>query len=107
LDLDTAGQTLPAHAAKIIGVLQGGAGTSFSVAVTRYADIMVNAPASIPLTAVAIPPYGEKVVWTDPSSIFSLQFSTNVMGPYTTILGATSPYTNIMTSTTGFYQLKW
>jgi hypothetical protein len=109
LDLDTAGQTLPAHAAKIIGVLQGGAGSSFSVAVTRFADIVVNAPASIPITIKPLAvPKGEKLEWTDLSSVFSLQFSTNVAGPYTTILGATSPYTNTMTTNAiGFYRLKW
>ena len=37
---------------------------------------------------------------------FSLQSSTNVTGPYVTISGATSPYTNLIgTNATGFFRL--
>jgi hypothetical protein len=108
VDLDTAGQTLPSYAAKVIGVLYGGAGETppaFNVAVTRFADIVINAPTPTPLNALLS---GQNLVlsWTNPT--FSLQFSTNVVGPYTTILGATSPYTNTVTApATGFYRLSF
>lgn len=43
------------------------------------------------------------ISWTNPA--FSLQFSTNVAGPYVTIPAAASPYNAPMTNTTGFYRL--
>lgn len=43
--------------------------------------------------------------WTNPA--FILQTSTNVMGPYLTIPGATSPYTNLIgTNPASFFRLK-
>ena len=42
--------------------------------------------------------------WTN--TAFSLQTSTNVAGPYVTIPGATSPYTNLTTTNAaGFFRL--
>ena len=41
--------------------------------------------------------------WSDNS--FSLQSSTNVVGPYTTIVGATSPFIITATNKMGFYRL--
>jgi hypothetical protein len=43
---------------------------------------------------VQITPSGTQIVLTWNNPAFNLQSSTNVAGPYTTISGATSPYTN-------------
>jgi hypothetical protein len=43
------------------------------------------------------------LTWADPS--FSLQSATNVNGPYTTIVGATSGYTQSVSGTQKFYRL--
>jgi Bacterial Ig domain len=50
---------------------------------------------------------GGNVILTWTNSVFGLQFSTNVAGPYVTIPGATSPYTNFIStnSPTGFFRL--
>ena len=47
LDLDTAGQTLPSYAYSVSGVMYG-MNTNFSVAVTRFADIVTTAPLADP-----------------------------------------------------------
>ena len=45
--------------------------------------------------------------WTNSSVLFNLQSATNVAGPYLTIPGATSPYTNLTTTNAaGFFRLK-
>jgi hypothetical protein len=44
--------------------------------------------------------------WTDPSSAFSLQSAPQVTGPYTTVSGATSPYTNSLSSAQKYFRLK-
>jgi hypothetical protein len=65
----------------------------------------VPPPISIPVSATVS---GQKIIlsWSNP--VFSLQFSTNVVGPYATIGGATSPFTNLMTTNAaGFYRLKY
>jgi hypothetical protein len=41
------------------------------------------------------------------SPFFSLQGATNVAGPYTTIPGATSPYTVPLTNPVGFYRIVY
>ena len=58
--------------------------------------------ARIPLSITRLQ---DKVVlaWNDPS--FSLQSATNVAGPYTTIAGATSPYTNSVSGTQMHFRL--
>lgn len=54
---------------------------------------------------LSINSFGSNVVvkWGNPT--YSLQSSTSVTGPYTTIPGATSPYTNNSASPTTFYRL--
>lgn len=54
---------------------------------------------------VAIAQSAGKQVVSWPTSASSLQSSTNVTGPYTTVSGATSPYTN-STSGTKFFRLS-
>ena len=103
LDLNTAGQTLPSFASSVTGVLYGGSPT-FSVAVTRWADINTNIVITpIPITTQAT---NGKIIltWGDPS--FVLQSSTNVAGPYTDVSGATSPFTNSSGTGTLFFRLK-
>lgn len=48
---------------------------------------------------------GGQLTFTWSDSSFSLQSSTNVVGPYTTIVGATNPYVILATNTMGFYRL--
>jgi hypothetical protein len=102
LDLDTAGQTLPSYAYSVTGVMYG-MNTNFSVAVTRFADIVTTASSPIPLNAHFS---GGSVTFTWSDSSFSLQSSTNVTGPYTTISGASSGFiTNTTSSRTMFFRL--
>jgi uncharacterized repeat protein (TIGR03803 family) len=57
---------------------------------------------SIPLNATVAG--GQMVLsWSDPT--FSLQAAPTVTGPYLTVTGATSPYTNTMTSSQMFFRL--
>jgi hypothetical protein len=50
---------------------------------------------------------GKNVVltWVNSSDTFSLQIATTVAGPYTTITGAISPYTNSITAAERFFRL--
>jgi hypothetical protein len=104
LDLDTAGQTLPAYAYSVTGVLYGQSTNSYyGVAVTRFADINVTAPVPIPLNAIFS---GGSVTFNWSDATFNLQSSTNVSGPYTTILGASSGFmTNTTSGKTMFFRL--
>ena len=86
-DLDTAGQILPSFATSVTGVLYGNH-PNYSVAVTKFSDI-VSPVSPIPL---GVTQSGGDLIfdWSDPS--FSLQCATNVVGPYTTIVGATTGF---------------
>ena len=103
LDLDTAGQTLPAYAYSVTGVVYG-FNTTWAVGVTRFADIVTTPPpVPIPLNANFS---GGNVTftWSDPS--FLLQSSTTVTGSYTTIPGASSGFmTNTASGPTMFFRL--
>ena len=103
LDLDTAGQTLPSYAYSVSGVLYG-INTNFTVAVTRFADIVTTPPPSpIPLNAIFS---GGSVTFTWSDATFSLQSSTSVSGPYTTIPGAATGFsTNTTSAPTMFFRL--
>jgi hypothetical protein len=102
LDLDTAGQTLPSYAYSVSGAMYG-MNTNFSVAVTRFADIVTTAPSPIPLNLA----YSGGILtfnWSDAS--FVLQSATNVVGPYTTISGANSGFiTNTTSAPAMFFRL--
>jgi hypothetical protein len=95
-DLDTVGQTVPVFASSVTGVMFGSmnpnssgvASPNFAVAVTRFADIVVIV-SPIPLT-MNVSGGTLTFNWTDPS--FSLQCATNVVGPWTTITGASSGF---------------
>lgn len=72
-------------------LFQGGAG-----------DIVAPIPLNLQLK-------GQSVVlsWNDPGSVFSLQASTNLAGPFIGVPGAASPYTNsIITGAEKFFRLK-
>ena len=102
-DLDTAGQTLPSYAYSVSGVMYG-INTNWSVAVTRFADIVTTPPpAPIPLN-VNLSGSTLTFTWSDAS--FYLQNATNVTGPYKSITGAAPGF---MTNTTSgpqmFYRL--
>jgi hypothetical protein len=106
-DLDTAGQTLPNYAYTVTGVLYGmGTNSYYSVAVTRFADINTNAAVvvtPIPLS-LSVSNGNFNFNWTNSS--FSLQSSTNVAGPYTSITGASTGFsTNTASGPTMFYRL--
>jgi len=67
-------------------------------------DLPVEPPAPVPLH---LQRQGDNVVlrWTEPR--FSLYTATNLLGPYTRITNATSPYTNRIDSQTRFFRLMW
>jgi len=97
LDLDTAGQTLPTYASTVTGVLYGlSTNSSYSVAITKFSDINTN-PVPVPLLTV-LSGSNLTISWSDPLSAFYLQSSTNVVGPYDYIQGATTPFTTNITS---------
>jgi hypothetical protein len=58
--------------------------------------VTVFNPTPIPLNAMLVNNNSLVISWTN--SLFNLQSATNVAGPYITIPGATSPYTNLTTT---------
>jgi len=102
-NMDTAGQTLPAFAYSVTGVLYGG-NPNFSVAVTRFADIVTTPPPSpIPLS---LNYSGGNLTFNWADSSFNLQAATNVTGPYITIPGASSGFmTNTTSGSRMFFRL--
>ena len=103
LDQDTLGQTFPVYAYSVSGVMYG-MNTNFTLAVTRFADIVTTGPPpSIPLNLGYA---GGILTFTWSDSSFVLQSSAIVTGPYTTITGASSGFTTNTTShSTMFYRL--
>jgi uncharacterized repeat protein (TIGR03803 family) len=95
-------ETLVLAGNTLYGTTEGGGlagqGTVFSLALSS-----VVVP--IPLTIKGI---NNAVVlsWTDPTSAFSLQSAPLVMGVYTNVSGATSPYTNAISGPTEFFRLQ-
>ena len=77
---------------------RGGSGTVFEFT-------LPSAPVPIPLNIRSI---GNAVVlsWTDPATAFSLYTSPAVTGPWSTVSGATSPYTNPFTGSQEFFRLQ-
>ncbi len=102
LDLDTAGQTLPTFAYSVSGVLYG-LSPSYSLAVTKFSDIVNVLPTPIPLT-IANTNGTITVSWADAS--FALQSSPVISGPYTNVPSASSPYTASSASGTLYFRLK-
>jgi hypothetical protein len=87
LDLDTAGKTLPTNAVSVTGVLYGFQPT-FSVGVTRWADIVTNPPPIIPTNSAGITGFsianGNAVITgtnAQATGVYYLLVSTNVAKP--------------------------
>lgn len=88
-DLDTQNQTFPEYASTVTGILYGGS-PNFSVAVTKFSDIVAaTPPPTTPVLNLATSGSTLTMTWTGASV---LQASTNVAGPYTAVPGATSPF---------------
>ena len=103
-DLDVIGQTLPAYASSVTGVMFGGmnAGApNFAVAVTKFSDI-VTAVNPIPLT-LSFSAGTLTFTWAD--ATFNLQSASIVTGPYSTITGAVSGFTTNSTSDQQYFRL--
>ena len=102
LDQDTLGHTFPAYAYSVSGVMYG-FNTNFTLAVTRFADIVTTAPPPV-ILHLGYAGGALTFTWSDPSYV--LQSSANVTGSYTTISGASSGFTTNTTShSTLFYRL--
>ncbi len=102
LDQDTLGQTFPAYAYSVSGVMYG-FNTNFTLAVTRFADIVTTAP---PPVILNLGYAGGILTFTWSDSSYVLQSSANVTGTYSTITGASSGFTtNTTTHSTLFYRL--
>jgi hypothetical protein len=102
-DLDTAGQTLPAFASSVTGVLYG-LHPLYSVGVTKFSDIVTNVVV-IPISLSAQLSGGNLMLnWSD--STFVLQESTNVNGTYTNVPGASSSgFPAPISGSAGFFRL--
>jgi hypothetical protein len=111
LDLDTAGKTLPTNAISVTGALYG-INTNFSVAVTRFSDIVTIPPVLIPTNPPAITNFslaGGNVLigGTNGQSggTYYLLTSTNLLTPLsqwtpvaTNVVGTTNNFTFIGTN---------
>jgi hypothetical protein len=70
-----------------------------------FAYRRTTAPIVVTPALSAIRPLPEAVVLSWTNSAFSLQSSTNVAGPFLTIAGATSPFTNSTSGSQRFFRL--
>jgi hypothetical protein len=81
-------------------VVSDGIGGSSAGVIT----VNVVSPSPIPLSAFLSGNTNLIIAWTN--AAFKLQVATNVAGPYVTIPGASSPYTNLTTTNAaGFFRL--
>jgi hypothetical protein len=102
--LGPVGYPLPGNYAKsIVGVMSQAqtSGTvltnSYSIVLSDFSQIEFATPSVAPIPLTFTSSAGSFTLsWSDPS--FSLQSSTNVAGPYSTISGAASPFTTNTTS---------
>ena len=102
VDLDTAGQTLPAFASSVTGVFYGNHPT-YSVGVTKFSDIVTNVAAvPIPLN-ISYSGGSLTFNWSDPT--FLLQSAPKVVGPYTTISGAGTGFSTNTLSSEMYFRL--
>lgn len=107
VDLDVMGQTWPAYASTVTGVMFGSMNSgspNFALAVTKFTDINTNLPPTpIPLN-LGFAAGTLTFNWTN--SDFILQAATNVAGPYTTITNAADGFTtNTSSGPTMFFRL--
>jgi hypothetical protein len=103
---DIIGQPIPAGPVSISGYMaqfkSAAPFTSGYQIVPTFAGGIVVTPVPIPLTGTKNTA-GLVLSWTDAS--FALQSATNVAGPYQTVSGAASPYTNTWSGTQMFFRL--
>jgi hypothetical protein len=106
LNQDTAGKTLPAFAPTVTGILYG-FHPNYSVNVNRFSDIVTNVPVVLTPIPLTIQTVGTNVLLSWTNSTFSLQSSTNVAGPFTTIPASTGQtnYTDGISNRIIFYRL--
>jgi uncharacterized repeat protein (TIGR03803 family) len=79
---------------------------------TLYSDdgsvfaLNLNGSSIVPI-ALNIQFAGDTVIlnWNDPAGAFSLQASDTVVGGFTNVAGATSPFTNVITGSAQFFRL--
>lgn len=102
----------PPFAKSVVGVISQNTSSvptnGYSLLVYVYANIAWTNGVAIP-TPITLTPFAKtNSVITWPLNLLSLQSSTNVDGPYVTIPGATSPYTNDMTTNAvNFFRLVY
>lgn len=103
-DQNTWSQTLPVYATSVTGALYGWSTNSYySVAVTRFADIVAGSP---PVILGVSRSGGNNITFTWNDASYSLQSAANVLGTYNTISGATTGFsTNTASHPTMFYRL--
>jgi Immunoglobulin I-set domain len=104
---DVIASSVPVFASSVTGVFDQfttsiPATNSYELDFLQYANLVPGTTASIPFTLQTV---GTNAVLTWNATLFSLQSATNVSGPYTTISGATSPYTDPLTNAANFYRL--
>jgi hypothetical protein len=78
----------------------GGSAGLFSY--TRTTPHVTPPVQPIPLSVIKLP---DKLVLTWTNASFALQASANAAGPYTNVIGATSPYTNSLIGTQANFRL--
>jgi len=101
------GNTLPgSFATAVTGVMNQSqtSGTvltnNYSIILSDFSQITLGAVPAFPVSATNSGGVSQVIF----SPFFSLQGATNVVGPYTTIPGATNPYTIPFNSPAGFYR---
>lgn len=93
-------------AANFAGTAVLGYAVTDGIGGTNSSTITVNVVANLTPIPVNAQFAGGNLVLSWTNSAFNLEYSTNVMGPYVTIPGATSPYTNsVRTNAAGFFRL--
>ncbi|MDD5139150.1 MAG: hypothetical protein PHY43_02685 [Verrucomicrobiales bacterium] len=98
---DVIAQTVPTFAASVSGVFgqftsASPATNAYQLNILQYAGLVSGTMASIPFV---IQTAGTNAILTWSGTLFSLQSSTNVAGPYVDISPSTSPYTNYNSNT--------
>jgi sugar lactone lactonase YvrE len=89
-----------------VGITTDGAGNIYVADSANNTIRLGSKPLSIsPPIAINIQLVGTQMILTWPNPQFSLQYSTNVSGPFATVPGSSSPYTNTFSDQQGFFRL--
>ena len=111
--IDPQGQTPPAFAKSVRGVITQGDGSSpfdsgYSMFLLLFSDIEAGVPPVGPAPeSLAIQMVSPNVILTWSQPAFSLYASPTVSGTYTNIPGATSPYTNAISGDPLYFRLVY